>query len=164
MRTLQRFRLMAIRLTLLVTFLAAGIAYVFDPVAAKGLMAGGICGAVGFWLNARNAEKLAFMTRAKVNSSVYRSTLIRMGLYALAFYWSFTLDRETMYGLFGALARDSADLMAGVFPSVPLTRDVRGRETLLAIDRARQLLGYEPRHTWRDELERSAAEPDSAAG
>ncbi len=62
------------------------------------------------------------------------------------------------------MRRDSAELMAEVFPSVPLTRDVQGRETLLAIDRARQLLGYEPRHTWRDELERSAAEPDSAAG
>ena len=103
MRTLQRFRLMAIRGTLLITFLAAGITYIFDPIAAKGLLAGGICGAVGFWLNARNAEKLAFMTRAKVNSAVYRSTLIRMGLYALAFYWSFTLDRETMHGLLGAL-------------------------------------------------------------
>ncbi len=104
MRTLARFRLLAIRLTLLVTFLAAAIAYVFDPIVAKGLLAGGICGAVTFWLNVWNAEKLAFMPRAKVNSAVYRSTLIRMGLYALAFYWAFTLDRDTMHGLLGALA------------------------------------------------------------
>jgi len=104
MRTLARFRLLVIRLTLLVTFLAASVAYPFDPVAAKGVLAGGITGAVAFWLNVRNAEKLAFMPRAKVNSAVYRSTLIRMGLYALAFYWAFTLDRDNMHGLLGALA------------------------------------------------------------
>ena len=104
MRTLQRFRLLAIRLTLFLTFLAAAIAYVFDPIVAKGILAGGICGAFGFWINVRNAEKLAFMPRAKVNFAVYRSTLIRMGLYALAFYWSLTLDRDTMHGLLGALA------------------------------------------------------------
>lgn len=104
MRTLQRFRLLTVRFTLLLTFGLAGALYFLSPVAAKGLLAGGIVGAVGFWLNARNAEKLAFMPRAKVNSAVYRATLIRMVLYALAFYWSFTLDREKMYGLLGALA------------------------------------------------------------
>ena len=104
MRTLARFRLLAVRMTLLLTFLAAGIAYPFNVVAAKGLLAGGVIGAFGFWLNVRNAEKLAFLPRAKVNSAVYRSTLIRMGLYALAFYWSFSLDRDGMHGLLGALA------------------------------------------------------------
>jgi UDP-glucose 4-epimerase len=29
---------------------------------------------------------------------------------------------------------------------------VPGNETLLAIDRARQVLGYEPQHRWRDHL------------
>jgi len=101
---LARFRLLAIRFTLLLTFLAAGIAYPFNPILAKGLLIGGVSGAIAFWLNVRNAEKLAFMPRAKVNSSVYRSTLIRMVLYALGFYWAFTLDRETMHGLLGALA------------------------------------------------------------
>jgi nucleoside-diphosphate-sugar epimerase len=43
-------------------------------------------------------------------------------------------------------------LMAEVFPSVPLRRPVPGNETLLAIDRARQVLGYEPQHRWRDHL------------
>jgi nucleoside-diphosphate-sugar epimerase len=50
------------------------------------------------------------------------------------------------------MTRDSAELMAEVFPSVPLTRDLRGRETLLSVDRARTVLGYEPRHRWQDEL------------
>jgi nucleoside-diphosphate-sugar epimerase len=43
-------------------------------------------------------------------------------------------------------------LMAEVFPSVPLRRPVPGNETLLAIDRARQVLGYDPQHRWRDHL------------
>ena len=46
--------------------------------------------------------------------------------------------------------RDSADLMAEVFPDVPLRRAVTGRETLLAIDHARDVLGYEPAHSWHD--------------
>lgn len=50
------------------------------------------------------------------------------------------------------MTRDSADLMREVFPTVPLRRDVRGRETLLAIDRARELLDYRPAHAWQDEL------------
>jgi nucleoside-diphosphate-sugar epimerase len=50
------------------------------------------------------------------------------------------------------MTRDSADLMAEVFPDVPLRREVRGRETLLAIDHARDVIGYRPAHAWQDEL------------
>jgi nucleoside-diphosphate-sugar epimerase len=50
------------------------------------------------------------------------------------------------------MTRDSADLMREVFPTVPLRREINGRETLLAIDRARELLGYRPVHAWQDEL------------
>jgi len=48
------------------------------------------------------------------------------------------------------MRRDSADLMTEVYPGVPLTRRVEGRETLLAIDHARALLGYDPEHSWLD--------------
>lgn len=48
------------------------------------------------------------------------------------------------------MTRPSADLMAEVFPTVPLRRPIEGRETLLAIDRARRLLGYAPAHRWED--------------
>jgi nucleoside-diphosphate-sugar epimerase len=47
------------------------------------------------------------------------------------------------------MSRPSADLMAEVFPEVPMRRTVEGNETLLAIDKARSVLGYEPVHTWR---------------
>ena len=50
------------------------------------------------------------------------------------------------------MTRPSADLMAEVFPTVPLTREVKGRETLLSIDRARRVLGYAPAHRWADHV------------
>jgi nucleoside-diphosphate-sugar epimerase len=50
------------------------------------------------------------------------------------------------------MPRPSADLMAEVFPGVPLARPVAGRETLLSIETARRLLGYEPEHRWADHL------------
>jgi nucleoside-diphosphate-sugar epimerase len=50
------------------------------------------------------------------------------------------------------MPRPSAELMAEVFPQVPLRRAVEGRDTLLAIDHARRLLGYEPAHRWADHV------------
>ena len=50
------------------------------------------------------------------------------------------------------MTRPSADLMAEVFPAVPMRRSVSERETLLSIDRARSLLGYEPEHRWQDHV------------
>ena len=54
------------------------------------------------------------------------------------------------------MTRPSAELMAEVFPSVPLRRAVAGHETLLAIDRARSILGFRPEHRWRDHVEAPA--------
>ncbi|GAA1918081.1 NAD(P)-dependent oxidoreductase [Microbacterium aoyamense] len=48
------------------------------------------------------------------------------------------------------MSRPNAELVAEVFPDVPLARDFGPHETLLSIDKARRLLGYEPRHSWRD--------------
>src|SRR6478672_8675575 len=41
------------------------------------------------------------------------------------------------------MRRDSADLLREVYPDVPLQRPVVGRETLLSIDKARRVLGYD---------------------
>jgi nucleoside-diphosphate-sugar epimerase len=43
---------------------------------------------------------------------------------------------------------DSASLLEQEFPTVNVTRALTGRETLLAIDRARSLLGYAPAVSW----------------
>jgi nucleoside-diphosphate-sugar epimerase len=50
------------------------------------------------------------------------------------------------------MTRPSADLMAEVFPTVPLRRALDGRETLLSIEKARRVLGYEPAHRWQDTI------------
>ncbi len=43
----------------------------------------------------------------------------------------------------------SQDLVNRYFPNVSLKKDIQGYETLMAIDKARQIIGYEPRYTWR---------------
>jgi nucleoside-diphosphate-sugar epimerase len=50
------------------------------------------------------------------------------------------------------MTRPSAELMAAVYPTVPLRRHLVGRETLLSIETARRLLGYRPEHRWQDEV------------
>jgi len=49
--------------------------------------------------------------------------------------------------------RPSRDLLAEVFPDVPLNREVTEYGTLLSIDRAKQVIGYVPAHSWRDEIQ-----------
>ena len=50
------------------------------------------------------------------------------------------------------MSRSSAELAAEHFPGVPVTKELGEHETLLGIDKARRLLGYEPRHSWRDHV------------
>ncbi len=50
------------------------------------------------------------------------------------------------------MSRSSASLMAQVYPDVPVTKELGEHETLLGIDKARRVLGYAPRHTWRDHV------------
>lgn len=47
------------------------------------------------------------------------------------------------------MSRSSAGLAAEVFPNVKVTKELGEHETLLSIDKARRLLGFEPEHTWR---------------
>ncbi|WP_240479746.1 NAD-dependent epimerase/dehydratase family protein [Paenibacillus wynnii] len=46
----------------------------------------------------------------------------------------------------------SQDLVKRFFPNVTLKRPVQEHETLMAIDKAKKILGYEPHHTWRSVL------------
>jgi len=48
--------------------------------------------------------------------------------------------------------RPNAELMAEVFPDVPLKEGTGEFETLLSIDKARRLLGYNPQWSWRDHI------------
>ena len=49
------------------------------------------------------------------------------------------------------MSRSSASLAAEVYPGVQVTKDLGEHETMLSIDKARRVLGYEPQHSWRDE-------------
>lgn len=48
------------------------------------------------------------------------------------------------------MKRPSRELMAEVFPGVPVAASVTGTDTLLSIEKARRVLGYLPEFTWRE--------------
>jgi nucleoside-diphosphate-sugar epimerase len=48
------------------------------------------------------------------------------------------------------MQRPSRELMAEVFPGVPVADGVAEHDTLLSIDKARAMLGYSPQFTWRE--------------
>jgi nucleoside-diphosphate-sugar epimerase len=50
------------------------------------------------------------------------------------------------------MSRTSSDLISEVHPDVPVRRELGPHETLLSIDKARRVLGYEPAHSWRDHV------------
>jgi nucleoside-diphosphate-sugar epimerase len=47
------------------------------------------------------------------------------------------------------MERTNEELVAEVFPTVPLHEGVGPHDTLLSIDKARRVLGYSPQHSWR---------------
>jgi nucleoside-diphosphate-sugar epimerase len=47
------------------------------------------------------------------------------------------------------MSRSSASLAAEVFPDVKVVKELEEHETMLSIDKAKRLLGFEPEHTWR---------------
>jgi nucleoside-diphosphate-sugar epimerase len=61
--------------------------------------------------------------------------------------------------------RPNSELVAECFPSVPIRPGTGDHDTLLSIAKAREVLGYEPRHSWRDALaEQVGVGQDRAAG
>ena len=58
-------------------------------------------------------------------------------------------DRFIIAAADTVMSRSNSELVAEVFPDVPVTRDLGEHDTLLSIDKARRLLGYDPQHSWR---------------
>jgi len=50
------------------------------------------------------------------------------------------------------MTQPSAELIRQVFPDVPLRGQITGSTTLLSIERASRVLGFKPRHSWRDHV------------
>jgi nucleoside-diphosphate-sugar epimerase len=53
------------------------------------------------------------------------------------------------------MERNNTDLLAECFAGVELRGEIGRNDTLLSIDKAHRLLGYEPQHSWRDEVVRT---------
>jgi nucleoside-diphosphate-sugar epimerase len=47
------------------------------------------------------------------------------------------------------MQQSTRELMAQIFPTVPVRDGVAGNDTLLGIGKARRVLGYEPTFSWR---------------
>jgi UDP-glucose 4-epimerase len=58
-------------------------------------------------------------------------------------------DRFIIAAADTVMSRSNAELVAEVFPGVPVTRALGEHDTLLSIDKARRILGYHPEHSWR---------------
>jgi nucleoside-diphosphate-sugar epimerase len=50
------------------------------------------------------------------------------------------------------MSRPNRELLDAVFPDVPVRGEIGEHDTLLSIDKARRVLGYEPTHSWRDQV------------
>jgi UDP-glucose 4-epimerase len=61
-------------------------------------------------------------------------------------------DRFIIAAADTVMTRPNAELVEEVFPGVPLKGELGVNDTLLSIDKARKVLGYEPEHSWRDEV------------
>jgi nucleoside-diphosphate-sugar epimerase len=48
------------------------------------------------------------------------------------------------------MSRLTSELLSEIFPDVPLKKKLGPNETLLSIEKAKRVLGYEPQHSWRD--------------
>ena len=58
-------------------------------------------------------------------------------------------DRFNIAAADTVMSRSNAELVAEVFPDVPVTGDLGEHDTLLSIEKARRVLGYQPQHSWR---------------
>lgn len=99
---MKPFRLTAVALSLLVSVLATAAVYGFNPIAAKGLLGGGMAGTLAFWIVARRVEKLASQGTNSIESAIHVWTFLRMGLFAITLWWAYTLDRDTLHGVIAA--------------------------------------------------------------
>ncbi|ERK73185.1 NAD-dependent epimerase/dehydratase family protein [Leifsonia aquatica] len=65
--------------------------------------------------------------------------------------WETTgFDRFIIAAGDSVMSRPNAELVAEVFPGVPLKGDLGEHDSLLSIAKARRVLGYAPQHSWRD--------------
>ena len=62
------------------------------------------------------------------------------------------MDRFIIANADTVMTRSSAELAREVYPEVEVRKELGRNETLLSIDKARAVLGYEPEFSWRNEV------------
>lgn len=103
MEKLKKFRLAVVQYTLLLSLGGTGALWLWDTAAAKGLLMGGLAGAVGFWITGRNVQQLASSGGDRLQYYAFKWTFVRLFFYALAITRSYALDREQYHGLVAAV-------------------------------------------------------------
>lgn len=101
---LRRFRLMAVRISLVISAAGAGAFYLWNGAAAQGFLMGGIAGILSFWVEAVRLEKVASRAGANVKFASLAWTTFRFVIFGAVLIRAYTLDRERMLGLLGAAA------------------------------------------------------------
>lgn len=61
-------------------------------------------------------------------------------------------DRFLIAAADTVMSRPNAELVAEVFPGVEIRGDLGTNESLFSTEKARRLLGYEPKHSWREHV------------
>ncbi len=101
----RRTRMRTMRATLTTTIVVAAVAYgIKGEVAAEGALLGGAAGAMGFWAMALRLEQIALVRPERLAVAATAWTFYRILIYGAFLTAAYALDRETYYGLFGAMA------------------------------------------------------------
>jgi hypothetical protein len=113
---MKLFRMMVVRMSLLLTCLLAGGAFCVSASAGRGVLLGGFVSVLAFWLSARAAEKTAGQASEsggspevaipgtnKLMFASLGSQALRMVLYGAAVYKGYTLDPIGLSGCWGAV-------------------------------------------------------------
>ncbi|MBI2422811.1 MAG: hypothetical protein HYV27_08270 [Candidatus Hydrogenedentes bacterium] len=115
MDTLRKNRVLALRVSLLLIAIAAGVAFCWSALMAQGIVLGGLSGVAGFWLLAARVEKLTQGEAEALNAFSFKWTVVRMGLYGAGLGGAWLLDRETYVALLGAVAALIVSRMLMIF-------------------------------------------------
>lgn len=103
METLRLFRIMTVRLSIILTIVLAALGHwVFKDVVSRGLLAGGLGGTLAFWVVAYQTERLANTRRGALKSRSYRWSALKYAIYALVLGWAYSLDRQSCHGFLAA--------------------------------------------------------------
>ncbi len=88
--------------TVVLTAILAALGWQWNTAICKGALIGGIAGALGFWLMARNASTLTSIPKEEIPFRVYRWTFARMFLYGGALLFAYQADPNGRSALLGA--------------------------------------------------------------